>query len=167
MIELKWCKIYQKQRQYIYLKSIIFRLSRVFHYICYVAKLNLITLTIIMFLLSSWVMLLFICKTFFLFSLQKLFSFFSNSSKILIIVPCGYDLYMNIKKISFLFALFFIFSLLSLTSNLMLSKLRKITITVLCLASTKIRQFCEFLLPQNNFILFQFFYFEFATKNLT
>ena len=49
----------------------------------------------------------------------------------------------------------------------MLSKLRKITITVLCLAATKIRQFCEFLLPQNNFILFQFFYFEFASKNLT
>ena len=74
-------------------------------------------------MLSNWVMPIFIYNPFsYMLFFQNLFCF-PHSSKLLIFFSCGYSFHTNIKKMSFIFLLNFIFSLSPLISNAVLSNL--------------------------------------------
>lgn len=86
-------------------------------------------------MLSNWVMPIFIYNPFsYMLFFQNLFCF-PHSSKLLIFFSCGYSFHTNIKKMSFIFLLNFIFSLSPLISNAVLRNLWKNTMMLLSLIS--------------------------------
>ena len=124
-------------------------------------------------LLSNWVMPIFIYNPFsYTLFFQNLFCF-PHSSKLLIFFSCGYSFHTNIKKMSFIFLLNFIFSLSPLISNAVLSNLWKNTmmllslISRLCIWFTLISRLCidaKLQLSLLFFFCFEFVFFYFLKK---